>query len=157
MSETTEEKAIEAFNMDNAAKALRAKLQNAFVELIPEEQWEALLKEEFEKFLKPYTEKSQYGRSYDKEVPSKLSQVCNEILTNMFKERLKHELASPDWFEPWVSEPAKDGMTPIAHMVFVYLNQNKEELIEAAFARFIGNAVQAAVKHIRENPIPEPY
>ena len=81
----SEETAIQAFNTDNAAQVLRDKVRNAFVEFIPADEWEQMIKNEAHRF---FTEKQDTDRYGNKSVPrpSDFSVLAKEVLAEMMKE-----------------------------------------------------------------------
>lgn len=140
-----EQRAIEAFNMADAAEALKTKLKNAFVEMIPEEQWEKLLKDEFDKFVNPRKVKDQYSREW-KEVPSGLSELCQEILRDMAKDKLKEELKDPKWSTHWGYD---ENQSIISCAIKEYLEDHQEELVRVAVREFMGSTFQNLIDQMK--------
>lgn len=80
---------IKTVSMDDAAEKLREKIKLGFAELIPDEQWNEMIKAEFKKFLEPRTVRTQYGP--DRIEPSGFSSICQDVLQKIVRERLEAE------------------------------------------------------------------
>ena len=128
--------AIKAFDASDAMKQLRSKLKLAFVELIPEEQWEALLRDEFQKFTRASTHNGQ-------RVPSGLEVAAQEVLQGLARERIKTVLNSPEWVEQYLNAP------DISEAVKDYLVEHQEKIVQIVLKNLIGGSIQDIVQDLK--------
>lgn len=142
------EEAIKAFEVNDATKELKSKMQLAFAALIPEEQWDELLKAEFEKFIKPQYKQGYHNREKH---PSKLSVLAQSCINDMFKEKIEESLKSGNWtgYTDWVE--GKGSVYMVSDAVEEYLNKHKEEFVEIALKQLIGHTIQEAIATMQGN------
>lgn len=133
--------AIKAFDMSDATEQLKAKLKLAFVELIPPEQWEALVKEEFQKFVDGWTERDRWRN--EKVHPSGFHEAAQEVLHKICREKIREAMKD----EEWLKENLK--ASSIAEYVEKYLDANQEEFVKAAISQLIGDAVRSTLYEIQ--------
>lgn len=72
----------------DVAKKLRERIQSAFVDLIPQERWDEMLKAEVEKFMADRVEKNTYGHE-TKRQPSEFSRLCQSALGELVDAEVK--------------------------------------------------------------------
>lgn len=123
--ENSENKEIIPFDPTQAMQSIKDKIKSAFVELIPDEQWHAMVKAEVDSFFNDTEEKSRssYGGN-SKIIPSVFKQVVREELKKMAREKLEEYLRE--------------------NTSFVWQNMNGNITIENA----ITNAVKNNASHI---------
>ncbi len=134
---------IQKFDLSQAAAQLREKIRLAFVELIPPEQWEAMVKAELDGFLK---ERKGVGGHYSSPVtlPSVFSQVAEEVYRAHVKALVKAELAKPEWNEQWNGERQEIGT-----QVKAWLTENAQPLLQVTLKEMFGYAAQAMIDRLR--------
>jgi len=93
---------------DVAAK-LRERIQAAFVDLIPQDRWDEMLKKEVEKFMAPAVTRDHYN-SRETIHPSPFSKICQTHLDAMIQQEVAKQFAAMDQAElaakvsAWVEE-----------------------------------------------------
>lgn len=95
--------------LDSASLAdkLRDRIRSSLGELIPEEQWTALMRAEVDRFLKPRVE-GQPGY-YQREVPSDFHTIATQVIGEEVRARLKKHLEeSPEWKARWSADGGLD-------------------------------------------------
>lgn len=138
----SEEQAIAAFNLGDAAKTLRDKIRHAFVELIPPEQWEAMVKKELESFTKESVGVDQWGRS--KTQPSVFSEVCKEVYRERLTEQVKALLASPEWQGSYNGTGVKASAA-----IQEWLTINADKLLIVVLNQMFGGVAQRMVQEMQ--------
>ena len=75
------ENEIKKFDINEAMKNVKDKIKDAFVDLIPDEQWNQMVKKEVDSYFEPKEEKCdnrQYSSYFTKDVHSALQQEVKE-------------------------------------------------------------------------------
>lgn len=88
---------IQQMDLSDATEQLKAKIQHAFVELIPDAQWQAMIEGELKKFTTETTTRSEHGRNYDKVSPPAFETMAQAILLEVAREKLKTKLHETDF------------------------------------------------------------
>lgn len=133
---------IAAFNPNQFQDKVRDRIRAAFVELIPEDQWNALVQKEIDAFLTTREERVS-GYSYETRVvvrPSALRQAVWDVLAEEAKKRARVMLDSPEWQSMWNGEREVLGES-LAKFV--------EEAAPVLLKSMFTNAVQTAVASLR--------
>lgn len=132
---------IQKLNLDDAAAQLREKIKFAFAELIPDEQWEAMIKSEWEAFTKP----SSRGHGYSSE-PAGFRKVAESVLREQVNAAMK------SWFEEQVPNGRNynsDGCIIVGEFVTKYLDENADKLMRVALEGLFGTAMQNLLMQAR--------
>lgn len=69
---------------------LRDRVQKEFIQLIPQDQWDKLIKREIDFFLKE--PEDPYGRSGQRKEPSLFGKMIQEVFNEQIKARLRKEI-----------------------------------------------------------------
>jgi hypothetical protein len=116
-------------NLDDAAARLRDQIRSGFVGLLTDEQWQAMVRAELDKFTKPSTETDFYGnRKVDK--PSVLETLCREVFGEQVKKILLEIIAEPVPGSRDSHDPISGQWRPaISKVLKEWLTENTEKLI----------------------------
>ncbi len=96
MSEDKKENKVVKFNPDEVMARLKAKIKDAFIEIIPEEEWEDMIRKQYKSFFLDSQKKSGYGNDTIK-VPSEFSTLAQEILKDIARDKMIKILNSPKY------------------------------------------------------------
>ena len=88
------------FKPTDYVEALRAKIRTALVEIIPDEQWDKLIRLEIAYFFNE-KEINPYYYHARPELTSGFKETVRSILAGLVKERVQDYLNSPEWSEQW--------------------------------------------------------
>lgn len=115
-----------------------ARIRAQFVELIPEETFNNMVKAAIADFT------SVRSRNYDgtSPGPTKLEQIILDEIKRRFMEQVRAALNSPEFVDRW----GKDGMEP-SEFVKRIITDLSPVLVQALF----GSVVQSAISHMRNN------
>ncbi len=93
-------------DFSDVASKLRERIKSAFVDLIPEERWDAMLKAEVEKFMTGTPASSDRYHNVIPAKPSEFSKISQEILGELVRAEAKQrfESVAPLVFETAVEE-----------------------------------------------------
>ena len=142
----TEPAAITTVSIENAAEQLKAKIRSAFVELIPPEQWTAMIVEELKRFTEstPATH-DRWNNVATSARPSLFSEICREQYSAVLREKVVEVLQSPEFSaQVWNGEVSK--------VIKEWLTENSEKLIQSTILALAGHAAQnliATMPHYR--------
>ena len=131
---------VEAFDASDAAAQIRDRLRLAFIEAIPPEKFDELIKAEFARFVTPKRGRDR-GFGSTSGGLSELQAIVKEVLADLFREKVKAELAKPEWDQGW------DHVTSEA--VKAELKNNATEYVGLMLQHFIGSSVQAVVEQMK--------
>lgn len=123
---------IQKVTLENAAEQLKLKIRNAFVELLPDEQWKEMVATELKRFTQP-TETDYRG----KVMPSAFSVICNEVFADYLKAEIKAVLQSPEWRENWGTPQPQ-----ISVAIKAWLTENSAQLIQSTVQALASQAAQ---------------
>jgi hypothetical protein len=141
------EQAIQTVNLEDAAKQLREKIRLAFVDLIPPEQWDAMVKTELEAFTKPRPpERDQWGHVRVNERPSVFHEVAEQVYREHLKELVKAELQKPEWCGQWDSS---EGRYVFGEKVNAWLTENSAAIMHTMLREMFGAVAQGMVERLR--------
>ena len=133
-------------DINDAAGQIRDRIKAAFVESIPDEKWDQLIRAEIERFMSPRPIRDNFGR--DKGMgPSEFTDLCREV----FKEVVKKKLAEA------VQEVKFET---IERKVDEWLAENQSVLVDrlvyALFGRTVQGAIEMMLTRMREGRVPDP-
>lgn len=129
---------IAKFEPANYVEKLRDKMKSAICDIIPDEQWDAMLKAEIDGFFKERVQKDHWGNQ-DKVIPSSFHQAIEQVLSDECKNRVSEMLKSPEWTGYWDGQKQIAG-AKIEEMV-------REQGVEI-LNRWLGAAIQQVVAQI---------
>lgn len=123
-------KTIQAFDPSALMKGVRDRIKSTFVSLIPDEQWEQMVKKEVDDFLKETTSYSSNRAN------SEFRNICNQELTEYTKLKLKEILNDKYISSEWINSGVmvKDA---IQEMV----TQNMGTIMKNVLGSMVQNAV----------------
>jgi hypothetical protein len=128
----------------DVASKLRDKIKSAFVDLIPEERWDAMLKAEVAKFMSGTPEhRNGYG-NYVAAQPSEFSKVCQSVLSEMIREEAKKrfaEVKQEDVFKA-VSQWIEQNHQNVVKQFVAGLFQQGTQLVSLNLASIISMRLQ---------------
>jgi len=140
---------IERVTFENAAEKLRDQIKTAFVELIPEDQWNDMVRKELETFFKERSvrEHGSYGDWI--KAPSRFNELVKEIFDAEVKNRVAWVIKSGHWHPDKGSFWEWDHFESIvSYGVKKWLNDNAEMLTLATVKSLIGNAAQSMLSYV---------
>jgi hypothetical protein len=121
-------------DFSQVAEGIRDRIKAAFVDSIPDEQWEALIQEEFRQFTETTKDR------WNQESVAGFSQICQKLLHEAALEKIKAELEKPEWQAEW--NKASDR-------IIEAIVGNREKFVETTIEALIGRSAQAALDAIR--------
>lgn len=129
----------QAFDPAAAVNAIRDKIRGAMLDIIPDEQWEALIKAEMHQFMNDRS----IGNGYNERIePAGFKKIVRELLEEDAKLRVKAFLASPEWRGQWLNNDES-----VSDAVKKYVMENAGEILNA----WVGRAVQQVVSQMQHN------
>jgi uncharacterized membrane-anchored protein YjiN (DUF445 family) len=134
---SSKDTSIQAFDISSVTDQIRERVKLAFVEAIPQEQWDSMIEREWRQF----TETTGHNR----DIPSALSQLCRKALTEIAQERIKEQFASEQWQAAW-GEVSKSVMDRII--------EDRDKLLNSVLENLVGTAVQRVVESLRVGTNP---
>lgn len=135
---------IERVTLENAAEQLKTKIRTAFVELLPEDQWKAMVAEELKRFTQETREQTYAGGPY-RTVPSAFSVICHEVFSAHIKSEIKGMLSSPEWQQQF----GASGRAQASEAVKEWLTANSKQLIESTVQALAQGAAQQLINGMR--------
>lgn len=120
---------IQKLDLGDAAEQLKTKIQSAFIDLIPAEQWQAMIQGELTKFTTETRKRSEYNNP-DTVTPAVFETMAQGILLEVAREKLKAALESEDFLP--------DGKT-VESIIITWLEANQAHLVEAFLRSVVGN------------------
>lgn len=133
------EKEITKFDPAAYVDKVRDKIKQSLVDVIPDDQWNAMLRAEIEGFFKSKTF-LHYGEQ--KEQPSEFRRIVLGVLEEEVKKRVRDMLAGPDWASYW------DGTRQQAGEEIARLARENGAMI---LAKWLESAIAQVIDGIRFN------
>lgn len=124
---------IVKFDPGSYVEKLREKVKAALVDVVPDEQWDAMIKGEIDGFFKD-KEVREYGSA--RTIPSAFKQVAERLIRDEAEKMVKDMLQAPEWQGYWVGQKMVAGAS-----VQAFLKEHSGEIIE----RWIGGAIQQVI------------
>ena len=90
--------AIRQFNPSDYVEMIRGKIRGVLLEVVPDEQWDEMIRKEIQTFFELRTEDRSYGYSVR---TSGFRMACEDILKREVQERVLAALKSPEWDGYW--------------------------------------------------------
>lgn len=126
---------IEKFDPAAAVNAIRDKIRGAMLEIIPNEQWNALIEAEMHAFMNDTTKRDQWGHTQEQKAGYKA--IVRALLEEEFKARVKAMLGSSEWSGQWNNH----GRQEAGDIIKKYVQEHTGEILNA----WIGQAIQSVV------------
>jgi hypothetical protein len=76
---------------NNLAELVRDKVKMALVDIVPQEQWDRVIKAEWDSFFKERTVPGQYGRSAEKK-PSLFTEMVHEAIRKQLHKKIQEQV-----------------------------------------------------------------
>lgn len=132
---------IEPYNPQAIMQGVKDRIKATFVNLIPDEQWEEMVKKEVDDFFlaTKTTEENSWGNKYQKH--STFGKMVEYELQAECKKRLMDYLASPDFEQKWEN----NGQVIMSETVKNMVIENSGAII----ANFFGNMLSTAFSSLR--------
>lgn len=127
------------FDPAAAVNAIRDRIRGAMLDIIPTEQWDALIKAEMHAFMNDRVTGSGYNQNT---YPSGFKKIVHEMLEEDAKARVKALLSSPEWQAKWTGS---GGDTEASDAVKAYVTANAGAILNA----WVGNAIQQVVQQMQ--------
>lgn len=89
---------IKPFRAEDIQEKIRAEIQGRSLELIPQEQWDALIKREVDTFFNP-----PHTRNWEQPLPSSFSRITQDALNEVFTKKIT-EIVTSDSFKDVVDK-----------------------------------------------------
>ena len=123
-------------NADVVRDKIAERIRTAFVELIPDEQWKAVVDAEIKRFSEPTCDR------YRNDQPSPLQAIIRSELETSFRGAIKAELNKPEYLGNWIGS----DQTP-SEFVSDFLVKHSDVMIRAA----LGSVTQGILDNIRRS------
>ncbi len=117
---------IQKLDLNDATEKLKAKIQSAFVDIIPDEQWTAMIQGELEKFTTKTRVPQRYGD--DLITPPAFETLAQGVLLEVAREKMKAKLNEADLLP--------DGQT-MEGIIQEWLEANLDKMV----SHFLGEVV----------------
>lgn len=125
---------------------VEAKIRNAFVGLITDEQWTQMTQAALDRFVQPQVVRD-YRHGDQKTRPSPFDQVIEDVLRERMTIRIKAELDKPEYFEEW---PYGTSLAPKpGEAVKEILKRLAPELVACLFSQVTQQAVNVLRDELR--------
>lgn len=120
---------LQKFDPATLMQGVRDRIKSTFVSLIPDEQWESMIKKEIQEFFEPT--KDRYNNYQQM---SSFSKVCNEVLADITKGQIsdilkKYESTIWNNNELVMSDTLKDLLLKNASEIFTAMIGNRIQTI----------------------------
>lgn len=127
---------VAKFDPNAYVEAIRTRIKDALVGMIPDEQWDAMLRQQIDAFM---TSKSVSDYHGSRRVPSELEKIVNDLMTEEVKAHVKRLLMSPEWQPVW---------TGVGHKVSEEVGKIAAEHGAGIINAWLAQAVQSFVNAI---------
>ncbi len=96
------------FDSQAYVNSIREKIRGHIVEAVPDEAWDAMIREEMDRFMTDrVVERS--GYSSRETIPSGARQVIVRVMTADIEAKMKALLSSPEWAGQWTMDKVVAG------------------------------------------------
>lgn len=90
---------VTKFDPASYVDKLREKIKQGLLDVIPDEQWNTMLKHEVDAFFRSKVVNSGYGSP--REEPSEFRRIVMSVLEDDIKNRVRAMLTGPEWTDYW--------------------------------------------------------
>ena len=142
MSDTL--KKPQTFDPNAAVEAIRNKIRRAILDVIPQDQWDAMIRAEMHAFMNDTTTRDQWGHT--KHTEARIRVIARELLEADARKRVNALLSSPEWSAKWDTT----GDTEASDAVKAYLEENAGKILN----KWVGTAIQQVVNQIAYVQVP---
>lgn len=122
-------------DISEVTKGMREKIRAAFVDAIPDEMWSELMRSEWKDFTREENDRWR-GR-----LPSGFSVLCQEVLQDMAREKIRAMFSAPEWEHEWGK---------VSDHVLKMLGDNAEKIVQIAIQNTIGSVTQQMLDAFRD-------
>lgn len=141
---------IVKFDPNSLQGALRERIRNLFVELVPDAAWDDLVRKEIDRFFKPKEHKNTYeslrdGRWWE---PSDFEKIANAEIAAFVSAKLKATL-SEIGNTTWVNNVPNPSA-----LVSDVIRKQLDQIINAAVVQLMGSAVQQVMHAMQQGVVP---
>jgi hypothetical protein len=91
---------VTKFDPSTYVDKVRDKIKQSLVDVIPDEQWNTMLKAEISAFFENKRERSAYSSEY-REIPSEFRRIVAVVVEEETKRRVCEMLSGTDWSSYW--------------------------------------------------------
>lgn len=98
---------VAPFNPATYVDKVRDKIKQSLIDVVPDEQWNTLLKAEIANFFEGATERDWQGKTTKK--PSEFHRLAQVVLEEETKKRIRALLNTPAWDIYWDGQKLKAG------------------------------------------------
>jgi len=116
---------------------IRDKIKQSLIDVIPDEQWNAMLKDEITSFFETRTERDRYHNT-DKIIPSEFHQIARKVFEEETRQHVRDILNGPDWQAYWNGTKMAVG-EEIARLARENGAAILSKWLEAAIAQVVSN------------------
>jgi len=153
---------IERVTFESAAEKLREQIKTAFVELIPEDQWNDMVRKELDQFFHGRKDSPDYewinGKKCKVDYPSRFHVMVREAAEAECKERVKQVIHLGFW------RPDKGSLweyghfaTQVEKLVKAWLSDNAKMLVKVMIESMIGDAAENILSHVASKYARDKY
>lgn len=132
-----ENKEIKKFNQEDALNSVKDRIKDAFVSLIPDDQWNAMVKKEIDEYFKEVDSGYNYN---NQRRTSKFQLDVHQVLTEEVKKSAKEYLTTN--FQ--VMCGSADGATAVNKMVEEFMIKNSGKILADMLAGQVSIILQNA-------------
>jgi hypothetical protein len=129
------ENSIQKFDANAAMNSVKEKIKDAFVSLIPDEQWKEMVQKEIDSYFVEVSE-SHDTRSRS----SKFTKSVHESLSEEVKARVKAYLTGPDFNTMWLHNGVPKCSAAVEQMIAANAGKILSDMIGGHIAIAVGNA-----------------
>lgn len=133
---------IVTFDTSAYVDKLREKIKQSMLDVIPDEQWNALAKTELEKFFKP----KRVAYSGDT-TPSEFEIVVKKVVEEHTMKFVRELLTRPEWASKWDAELQAPGL---AEQIGKLMEQHGPKILNAWIGQAFGGIVSDIVARANE-------
>lgn len=128
---------IEKFDPSKLMEGVRDRVKATFVSLIPDAQWEQMVKTESDRFFAPFVERPYYEKTKDKYSDFQL--LCMDVMAGIAKEKIK------TFLETYSSSVWSNNEMVASEILMEALKKNAAEI----FAGMIGSRVSTIINEMK--------
>lgn len=89
------------FDPTQLADKLRERIRSSIGELIPDAQWDAMMKAEITRFFEARTERATYSYGSTVVIPSGFTDVAQQMLADEARKRIEAYFSRGEWTQRW--------------------------------------------------------
>lgn len=140
---------IQKFDPSTLADRLKDRIRNSIADLIPDEQWNEMMKRELHRFFNDTTTTSRGGYYNEtKAIPSTFAQVFNEVMVDTTRKQLVEYLNRPEYQPVW--NAMGNGTNVPGDAIRKLIAENAPALVEALFAKTFQD-IMSSIRNAMQN------